>query len=76
MVKGKRKPKETEYVTIRENDLFRRNNLLTNAIKGVGKAIEKDGDVILQLGIESYGYVVYTIKNANLAEHGNNKLSK
>ena len=77
MVKGKsRKPKETEYITIGENDLFRRNNLLTNAIKSVGKATEKDGDVILRCGTESYGYVVYIIKNVNLADYGNNKLSK
>ena len=66
MVKGKRKPKETEYVTVRENDFFRRVNLLTNAAKGVGKATEKNGNVIMQCGTESYGFVVYTILNAKL----------
>ena len=69
MGKGKvRKPKATEYVTVNKHDPFRRDNLLTNARLGVGKASEKDGDVILRLGTESYGYVVYTIKDAKLAE--------
>lgn len=77
MGKGKvRKPKATEYVTVHKNDPFRRDNLLANARKGVGKATEKDGDVILRLGTESYGYVVYTIKNATLAIDGNNKSTK
>jgi hypothetical protein len=66
MVKGKRKPKETEYVTVQINDFFRRNNLLTNAKLGVGKASEKDGNVIMQCGTESYGYIIYTILNAKL----------
>ncbi|MHA1199468.1 MAG: hypothetical protein ACTSQF_09095 [Candidatus Heimdallarchaeaceae archaeon] len=59
-----------------KHDPFRRDNLLTNARLGVGKVIEKDGDVILRLGTESYGFVVYTIKNATLAIDGNNKQSK
>jgi len=76
MVKGKRKPKETEHVTIRKNDEFRRNNLLTNAAKGVGKASEKDGNVILRCGTESYGYVIYTILNAKLADYGIHESTK
>lgn len=64
--KGKRKPKETEYVTVHKNDLFRRDNLLHNARAGVGKVTEKDGDVILKCGTEAYGYVIYTIVDAKL----------
>ena len=67
MGKGKiRKPRETEYVTIRENDFFRRNNLLINAGKGVGKVTEKDGNIVMRCGTESYGYIIYTIIDANL----------
>jgi len=73
MVKGKntRKPKATEYITVRKNNFYRRSrtNLLANARMGVGKATEKDGDVILRLGTESYGFVVYTIKDAKLVHN-------
>jgi hypothetical protein len=69
MGKGKvRKPKETEYVTVRKNDFFRRNNLLANARMGVGKITEKDGNIVMRCGTESYGYVVYTIVDAKLNE--------
>lgn len=76
MGKHKRKPKETEYKTIGENDFLRRGNLLANANMGVGKASEKDGNVILRCGTESYGFVVYTILNAKLTDHVINKPTK
>ena len=69
MSKGKtRKPKETEFETVGEGSSIRRQMLLTNARKGIGKATEKDGNVVLKLGSESYGYIVYTILNATLNE--------
>ncbi len=63
-----RKPKETEYETVGEGSSIRRQMLLINARKGIGKVSEKDGNVILRLGTESYGYIVYTILNATLNE--------
>lgn len=70
--KVKRKPKETEYVTVRKNDLHRRTNLLLNLSKGVGKAKDDDdGNIILRLGNETYGFIVYTIMNAKLSDYVN-----
>ena len=66
--KKTRKPKETEYITIGHADSARRENLLNAANIGAGKASEKDGDVILRVGNNTYGYVVYTILNAKLVQ--------
>ena len=68
--KRTRKPKETEYITLGHTDRKRREMLLYNASRGVGKATEKDGNVILRLGSESYGLVIYTILNAKINPNG------
>ena len=71
MVKKKtRKPKETEYITLGHTDRKRREMLLYNASRGVGKVTEKDGNVILRLGSESYGLIIYTILNAKVNSNG------
>lgn len=61
-----RKPKETEYITLGHTDRNRREMLLYNASKGVGKVSEKDGNVIIRLGSESYGLIIFTILNAKM----------
>ena len=73
MVKGKRKPKETEYETVGEGSSIRRQMLLINAAKGVGKVTEKDGNIVLRLGSESYGYIIYTIIGATMTDLENIK---
>ena len=54
---GKRKPRETEYVTVRKNDLDRRTNLLINAGKGVGKALASFADDANVYGTATAGSV-------------------
>jgi len=67
--KKTRKPKETEYISIGKADPDRRANLLDAADRGIGKVSEKGGHVIMRVGNETYGYVVYTILNAKLTKH-------
>jgi len=70
MAKGKgkvRKPRETEYITIGFSDGERRRNLLDAVNNGIGKSSEKDGNIIVRFGTESYGYIVYTILGGKLA---------
>jgi len=70
MVKGKgkaRKPKETEHITIGFSDGIRRQMLLENINRGVGKATEKNGNIVVRFGTESYGYIIYTILGGKLA---------
>ena len=65
-----RKPKETEYITLGHTDKERRNNLLLNASRGVGK-VRQDGDnVVIRLGSESYGLLFYTVLNAKIHPNG------
>ena len=67
--KKTRKPKETEYISIGQADPVRRTNLLDAANRGIGKVSEKGGHVVMRLGNDTYGYVVYTILNAKLINH-------
>ena len=64
--KKTRKPKETEHISIGQADPDRRANLLDAANRGIGKVTQVKGNVILRVGNETYGYIVYTILNAKL----------
>lgn len=70
MAKKVRKPKETEYITLGYTDIERRNNLLFNASRGVGKVKQEGDDVVITLGSPAYGLVVFTVLNAKVTPYG------
>ena len=70
--KKTRKPKETEHISIGTSDPIRRQMLLTNANLGVGKVSQVKGNVVMRVGNETYGYIIYTILNAKLDNHEHN----
>jgi hypothetical protein len=45
---------------------FKRNNLLTNAKRGLGKAVQVGKDLSYTIGNDSEGYIEYFILNATI----------
>lgn len=68
MTNTKFQKKPTEYIKVGKTDLSRRENLIANAKNGVGKAKQVGPDIHLVVGSDKFGYIEYTILNAQLTD--------
>lgn len=55
-----------EKIIIGTSDEFRRNNLLTNAARGLGKAVQSGDHVSYIVGNDREGYIEYIILYAKI----------
>ena len=55
-----------EKIIIGTSNTFRRNNLLTNASRGLGKAVQSGDHVSYIVGNDREGYIEYIILNATI----------
>jgi hypothetical protein len=69
-IKGQnqQKPVKFERIIVRncKEYEFKRNNLLTNAVRGLGKAVQVGDNVSYTIGNDREGYIEYVILNAKI----------